>query len=172
MRESWANESKLECDLRRAGDRQSKSRKRANKTEQETVERRASDRQGKAKRRVKLSKRLLSVELVKGSVRLKEEQMRLSKRLLSVIANDRQCKAKRRTNETEQETVELVSRASPLFPSIRLLSCRNVISYATFGLCLCDREIISRCSAAPRQSGHANRDFTMPLRCRLTHQDA
>jgi len=29
-------------------------------------------------------------------------------------ASDRQCKAKRRTNETEQETVELVLRASPL----------------------------------------------------------
>jgi len=33
---------------------------------------------------------------------LGREQMRLSKRLLS----DRQCKAKRRANETEQETVE------------------------------------------------------------------
>jgi len=85
MRESWANESKLECDLRRASDRQSKSRKRANKTEQETVERRASDRQCKAKRRVKLSKRL------------------------ECRASDRQCKAKRRTNETRQEIVELVS---------------------------------------------------------------
>jgi len=84
-------------------------------------------------------------------------------------ASDMQYKAKRRTNETEQEPVELVSRASPLFPSIQLLPCRNAISYATFGLCLCDHEIISRCSAVPRQSGHANRDFTMLLRSRLTH---
>jgi len=51
MRQSRANESKLECNLRRANDRQSKSRKRASETEQETVERRASDRQCKAKRR-------------------------------------------------------------------------------------------------------------------------
>jgi len=42
--------------------------------------------------------------------------------------------------------------------SIQLLSRRNVISYAMFGLRLCDRGIISRCSAAPRQSGHANRE--------------
>jgi len=39
------------CDLRRASDRQSKSRKRANETEQEIVECRATDRQCKAKRR-------------------------------------------------------------------------------------------------------------------------
>jgi len=42
--------------------------------------------------------------------------------------------------------------------SIRLLSSQNVISYATFGLRLCDRGIISRCSAAQRQSGRANRE--------------
>ena len=72
--------------------------------------------------------------------------------------------------------------------SIRLLSRRNVISYAMFGLRLCDHGIISRCSAAPRQSGHANRNVdhflkatrsftiaassdttrTMPSRSRLT----
>ena len=40
--------------------------------------------------------------------------------------------------------------------SIRLLSRRNVISYATFGLHLCDRGIVNRCSTAPWQSGHAN----------------
>ena len=51
MRQSRANESKLECNLRRANDRQSKSRKRASETEQEIVECRASDRQCKAKRR-------------------------------------------------------------------------------------------------------------------------
>ena len=53
MRQSTckANESKLECNLRRANDRQSKSRKRASETEQETVKCRASDRQCKAKRR-------------------------------------------------------------------------------------------------------------------------
>jgi len=39
---------------------------------------------------------------------------------------------------------------------IRLLSRQNVISYATFGLRLCDRGKISRCSAVPRQSGHSN----------------
>ena len=32
---------------------------------------------------------------------------------------------------------------------IQLLSRRNVISYTTFGLRLCDRGIICRCSAAP-----------------------
>jgi len=50
-RQSRANESKLECNMRRASDRQSKSRKGVNETEQETVERRASDRQCAAKRR-------------------------------------------------------------------------------------------------------------------------
>lgn len=33
---------------------------------------------------------------------------------------------------------------------------QNVISYATFGLRLCDRGLISRCSAVPCQSGQAN----------------
>jgi len=51
MRQSRANESRLECNLRRANARQSKSRKRASETELETAERRASDRQCKAKRR-------------------------------------------------------------------------------------------------------------------------
>ena len=60
MRQSRANERKLECNLRRGSDRQSKSWKRANETEQETVERRASDRQCKAKRRANET-RLLSV---------------------------------------------------------------------------------------------------------------
>ena len=41
MRQSRANESKLECNLRRANDRRSKSSKRASETEQETVEHRA-----------------------------------------------------------------------------------------------------------------------------------
>ena len=52
MRQSRANEiSSSIYNLRRANDRQSKSRKRASETEQETVEHRASDRQCKAKRR-------------------------------------------------------------------------------------------------------------------------
>ena len=65
MRQSRANEiSSSIYNLRRANDRQSKSRKRASETEQETVEHRASDRQCKAKRRAnEMSKRLLSVEL-------------------------------------------------------------------------------------------------------------
>ena len=42
MRQSRANESELECNLPRASDWQSMSRKKANETEQETVERRAS----------------------------------------------------------------------------------------------------------------------------------
>ena len=44
MRQSRANESKLECTLHRASDRQSKSWKTANETEQESFEHRASDR--------------------------------------------------------------------------------------------------------------------------------
>ena len=44
MKQSTANESKLEC-VRSANDRQSKSRKRASETEQDTYEHRASDRQ-------------------------------------------------------------------------------------------------------------------------------
>ena len=51
--------------------------------------------------------------------------------------------------------------------SIRMLSRWNVISYATFGLCLCDRGIISRCSAAPQQSGHASSDTSTICSSRL-----
>jgi len=51
--------------------------------------------------------------------------------------------------------------------SIRLLSSQNVISYATFGLRLCDRGIISRCSAAQRQSGRANRETSTICPSRL-----
>ena len=51
--------------------------------------------------------------------------------------------------------------------SIRLLSCQNAISYATFGLCLCDCGISSRCSAAPWQSGHANSKMSTTCSSRL-----
>ena len=52
-----SNESELECEFRRASDRQSKSRKRANESEQETVEHRTSD--GLKRELMRVSKRLL-----------------------------------------------------------------------------------------------------------------
>ena len=60
MRQSRANESKLECNLRRANDRQ----------------------RSLGREQVRLSRRLLSIELVTGSVRLNGEQMKLSKGLV------------------------------------------------------------------------------------------
>jgi len=51
--------------------------------------------------------------------------------------------------------------------SIRMLSHQNVISYATFGLHLCDSGIISRCSAALQQSGYANSETSTICSSRL-----
>jgi len=44
---------------------------------------------------------------------------------------------------------------------------QNVISYATFGLPLCDHGIISRCSTALWQLGHANREMSTICSSRL-----
>ena len=51
------------------------------------------------------SKRVLSVEPMIGRVQLKRELMRLSK-TLERRTSDRQCKANKMANETEQEAIE------------------------------------------------------------------